>query len=673
MKIAKTLPSQGIGVYCQDKSSRICFASLEKTNAKVEEVLSDTDKYKKLSSDHAVPYQAVIRSWYSSSKSCLKSIEDDISSFLTPQNVSTPTLKVMVKTHKSGCPVRLTFSSVGSTTSNLSSALDHAYLKPTVTSGLCKRRLGDTRDALKFIENINNFLWENNIEDRPTIFSMDIQNFFPSVNFDLAIPAITKFLKMRGLPAQEIKAVTEGLKIVRNGNFFRWKEQFYNQISGCALGDPDSCSYCDLGIAHLLDDMIPACERQLSVQLDPFFKAYRDYGLGLVFCDPSVIPLILSFLNSYNDSIQWTIPACKSCDLPEATCSHYHQLEFLDVLITWKQVPKNGSLIWQFQTRNYSKATDVHAYLHPTSCSSPHLNSKGVSVAKTVGTRLRTIHSNDSALLQDLNLFSGYLLARGYQETSIKYHLANMANRSREFLLEGGYHQASTFKLPMVTTLHPATTVLTRFTKSSFKAASQLDPMLEYLFPSKDVVVAYRKLPNLQLLMCRNDQNSLVSMPTTIRKAGYVDTGCKCRVCKASIFGNFVRSPALPGFLINLTSNTSCRSGPGVVYHITCTSKTPQCRLAHYVGRAWTNSSTVIPMAARWSNHKSYPKCGVNKCKLSDHLLKYYKGEDSQKFLKIQILDSATTLEETRRLELFWTRKLFAFFPTGLNDREENI
>jgi len=58
---------------------------------------------------------------------------------------------------------------------------------------------------------------------------------------------------------------------------------------------------------------------------------------------------------------------------------------------------------------------------------------------------------------------------------------------------------------------------------------------------------------------------------------------------------------------------------------------------------------------------------------LSDHLLKYHKGEDSQKFLKIQILDSATTLEETRRLELFWTRKLFAFFPTGLNDREENI
>ena len=203
--------------------------------------------------------------------------------------------------------------------------------------------------------------------------------------------------------------------------------------------------------------------------------------------------------------------------------------------------------------------------------------------------------------------------------------------------------------------------------------ASQLDPLLEYLFPTSDVVVAYRKLPNLQLLLCRNDQNSLVSMPTSLRRPGYVNTGCKCLVCKASIFGNSVKSPALPGYLINLTSNTSCKSDPGVVYYITCTSKTSQCKLAHYVGRAWTNSTTVIPMAARWSNHKSHPKCGVNKFKLSDHLLKYHRGEDPQTFLKIQILDSASTLEETRRKELFWTRKLFAFFPTGLNDREEKI
>ena len=53
--------------------------------------------------------------------------------------------------------------------------------------------------------------------------------------------------------------------------------------------------------------------------------------------------------------------------------------------------------------------------------------------------------------------------------------------------------------------------------------------------------------------------------------------------------------------------------------------------------------------------------------------IKMAKGrEDPQSFVKITLLDQADTLEETVRLELIWTRKLFAFRPTGLNVREED-
>ena len=100
MALAKTLPSQNVGIYCQDKSSRICFASLSETNAKVEQVLSDSSKYKKLRFDHATTYQRKIECWYSKYKSSLISIKDDISTFLLPENVSTPHLKVLIKTHK---------------------------------------------------------------------------------------------------------------------------------------------------------------------------------------------------------------------------------------------------------------------------------------------------------------------------------------------------------------------------------------------------------------------------------------------------------------------------------------------------------------------------------------------------------------------------------------------
>ena len=51
--------------------------------------------------------------------------------------------------------------------------------------------------------------------------------------------------------------------------------------------------------------MIPECESALSLQLDPFFKIFRDDGLGVVFGDPSVIPKLQSFFNGYNNGGNW--------------------------------------------------------------------------------------------------------------------------------------------------------------------------------------------------------------------------------------------------------------------------------------------------------------------------------------------------------------------------------
>ena len=86
-----------------------------------------------------------------------------------------------------------------------------------------------------------------------------------------------------------------------------------------------------------------------------------------------------------------------------------------------------------------------------------------------------------------------------------------MANRSRKLLIQGDYHKPPTFTVPFVTTLHPAITVLTKITKSAFHEASEVDPMLSFLIPKPSPLVAYKRLPNLQLLLCKNDQNALVS------------------------------------------------------------------------------------------------------------------------------------------------------------------
>ena len=168
-------------------------------------------------------------------------------------------------------------------------------------------------------------------------------------------------------------------------------------------------------MAHLLNTMIPATEQALSTVLD-WFKIYRDDGLGVTFDTPDTVLSILEFFNDFNSQIQWTLPQCAICHKPEVSCPHYHHLDFLDTRITWKQVKKGDIQVCQFIMSAYSKPTDAHAYLSPSSCTAPHLNEEGISVAKTVGARLRAIHSSDQDLLNSLNHYSGYLIARGYQE-----------------------------------------------------------------------------------------------------------------------------------------------------------------------------------------------------------------------------------------------------------------
>ena len=249
--------------------------------------------------------------------------------------------------------------------------------------------------------------------------------------------------------------------------------------------------------------------------------------------------------------------------------------------------------------------------------------------------RLRAIHTNDYDLLASLNEYSGYMVARGYEEDSIKFHLSAMANRSRNMVLKGEYRPPPQFSVPFVSTLHPATTILSKLVKNSFSQASSQDNLLEFLIPKSSLLVTYRKLPNLQHLLCKNDQNKLASLPPTLPSSGYTDQGCKCLVCKASLFSRFVHPPSMPGYSVRIPESTSCKSGPAIVYHLVCKSGRKECRLAHYVGRASSSSPKVQAMASRWANHKSHFRKGHEFCTMTSHLLNFHRGEDPQKFISI--------------------------------------
>ena len=140
-------------------------------------------------------------------------------------------------------------------------------------------------------------------------------------------------------------------------------------------------------------------------------------------------------------------------------------------------------------------------------------------------------------------------MARGYNELSVKYHLANMANRSRLQVLKGEYKPAPKLVVPLVSSLHPATTILSQVVKSTFTSALSMDPVLEVVLPPSSFIVSYTRLPNLQLLLCPNDQNKLATTRPSDRAQGYANTaGCHCKVCQASLFSKWISPPSMPGF-----------------------------------------------------------------------------------------------------------------------------
>ena len=130
-------------------------------------------------------------------------------------------------------------------------------------------------------------------------------------------------------------------------------------------------------------------------------------------------------------------------------------------------------------------------------------------------------------------------------------------------------------------------------------------------------------------------------------------------------------SPSMPGYRLPLLSHTSCSSGPAVVYYLVCRSGRPECARAHYVGEASTTKGNQKPMALRWSNHKSHHKQGRNLCQMTDHLLACHTGESAQDMVTITILENCKDQTEAKEMETVWAHKLFSFYPTGLNKREE--
>ena len=665
-KELRLLKNNGVSVFLQDKSSRFVVAKSDIIASKVDADMDDPNRYEKMDADDTGNILKQIESWYSKRKNCLSEVDEDISNWLINQDSKPGKLKVLVKTHKPGLPVREVFSVCSQPVENLSAFLQFCYLGPVVNSGVLKWRLQDTNDLVRFLHSVNDYFLENKITTEPSICTVDIKNMFPSIFKSLALPAIKARLVERGYKRSEVSAVLEALEIVRDGTRVQWGSSTIKQIDGCSLGPADSCDYCDISLDAFLQVVVPKIVEQLDMDLR-FLKFFRDDGILIFFGNGKLILDMLDILNSERDELTFTTERCLCGDILGCCTSCNKAIPFLDCLISLYSVEtEDGLIIPQIKTVTYSKSTDVHHYIEPSSCT-PNLHWKSLSIIKGVAHRLRITNMLDEDLLSALNNFSGYLVASGYNKSTILQHFTEILGTSNRSLVFRSKIVDTSFKIALVMDMHPALPNVQKLFDRYYPVI-QSCPFSSKILPRKSLISSSRKLPSLSAILAGNP----FKIPPSVSclKGFQQVSNCRCKICKEAFFTSMVYPQISKDRGYSLPAPINC-SSVNVVYLIICSCG------KYYVGR------TDKPRG-RWANHKSHVRTSYTSCNLAAHCVKYHNelvGEDklydlaevraAMKFTLLESLGPDADLQDLKKKEDIWRTRLESWAPIGLNVRED--
>ena len=155
-------------------------------------------------------------------------------------------------------------------------------------------------------------------------------------------------------------------------------------------------SYANLFMACLEERLLASAPGQLVPE---FYKRFIDDIFGVWIHGEEALLVFLQHANSLHPDIQFTF-------------SYGQAVSFLDTLV--KIV--NSSII----TDLYTKATDTHQYLCPTSNHPPHVHR---NLPYSLALRLRVIVSKDEVFQSCLGELKAHLFRRGYTYQSIEAQL----------------------------------------------------------------------------------------------------------------------------------------------------------------------------------------------------------------------------------------------------------
>ena len=311
------------------------------------------------------------------------------------------------------------------------------------------------------------------------------------------------------------------------------------------------------------------------------------------------------------------------------------QVNFLDVTVKLC----SGELI----TTIYSKPTDAHVYLNPTSSHPLHVIK---NIPKGQLTRLRRICSDSFDFITQSRRYIQYFVDQGYNKSELVKLAKEITHMKREDLFTPKEEPKKDPSMIFVTTWHPKLKRLPAVLRSHFHHLQNSE--FSNLFTEKPTV-AFRRMKTLGNILVKNDV-------APAEKVTYATTPCrKCRrMCNMINTDNTIVNNK-NNRKMKLPSGGNCRS-KNVIYAARCRTHDKI-----YVGH------TGDELKDRFSKHRYDANHRPENCELAEHFAKdNHRNFDSDIDVTILKLDVHTReereLAEDRMMCLLGTKN-----PTGLN------
>ncbi|XP_058827843.1 uncharacterized protein LOC131687767 [Topomyia yanbarensis] len=248
-----------------------------------------------------------------------------------------PSIYGQPKAHKPALPLRPVVPNVTAPTYNMSKFIATA-LKQSFHSKY------NIVDSFKFAEYINTIKLPKDY----VLVSFDVVSLFTNIPKDLVIhDIIMNWPDIKTTTNINLDLFIEIVEFCLNNSYFQFRDKFYLQTFGTAMGSPLSPILADLVMENLLNTVI----RRLPFEIPVLRKYVDDLLLAL---PKNQVQYTLDTFNDYNEHIQFTIEEELNNTLP-----------FLDTLII-RSNDQTISTQWYAKPIASGRLLNFHS-LHPTS------------------------------------------------------------------------------------------------------------------------------------------------------------------------------------------------------------------------------------------------------------------------------------------------------------------